>query len=150
VRLVSLRSDTTVKFAMKMIEKEKLKEKLYLLKRELEILASLDHPNIIKFHETYQDERYVYILMEHCSGGELLEKLIQKKSLKEKDAAKVIYSLLSALNYLHKKRICHRDLKLENLLFKDKSEDPPLKMIDFGLSVHMSDDHTHLHSKVSS
>jgi calcium-dependent protein kinase len=108
------------------------------MRRELDILKSLDHPNIIKFYETYQDDHYLYFVMEYCAGGELLERLVQRKSLLEKNVSPIIFKVFSALNYLHRNKICHRDIKLENVLFKDK-ENSDIKLIDFGLSVKVSE-----------
>jgi calcium-dependent protein kinase len=75
VRLAKLRDHSgdndTRRFAIKTIQKDRVKDKSYLLKRELEILKTLDHPNIIKFYEIYHDELYIHYVMEYCSGGDL-------------------------------------------------------------------------------
>jgi calcium-dependent protein kinase len=63
------------KIAVKIIEKSRVKNKQYILLREFETLKTLDHPNIIKFYEVYQDEMFFYICMEYCAGGELLERI---------------------------------------------------------------------------
>lgn len=63
------------KFAIKFIPKVKVEKKMHLLLRELEILKTLDHPNVIKFHEIYEDQQYFFIVQEYCSGGELLKKI---------------------------------------------------------------------------
>ena len=78
--------------------------------------------------------------MEKCNGGELFDKIIDKIGkgvmFSEKEAAKIILQIMSAINYCHKNGICHRDLKPENILFlnKDNEENNPIKLIDFGLS----------------
>lgn len=134
VRLASLKSDPTSKFAIKIIEKERIKNKLFLLEREVSILLKLDHPNIISFIETYQDFKYYYLVMEYCSGGELLDRIVKSKHLNEAECCKIMKKLFSAVNYIHHKKIAHRDLKPENILFSDESADSELKIIDFGLS----------------
>lgn len=98
----------------------------------------MDHPNIIKLYEVYEDNRYIYLIMEECSGGELFDRIIERINKKElfteKQAAVIFKNMMSALCYCHANQICHRDLKPENLLFLNSSEDSPLKVIDFGLS----------------
>ena len=66
--------------------KDLIKNKIQIVKRELEILKKLDHPNIVKFYETYQDEKYLYFVMEYCSGGELFNQIIKRKHFSEHDA----------------------------------------------------------------
>ncbi len=105
-----------------------------MLLRELEILKTLDHPNIIKFYEVYQNGNFCYICMEYCEGGELLEKIIEHKYFSEKYASKIMHKLLSGVYHMHMKGIVHRDLKPENILFTSKSKDAELKICDFGLS----------------
>ena len=85
VRMGCLKFDPSKKFAIKIIDKIRILEKPYLLEREIAILLKLDHPNIINFIEAYQDFKYFYLVMEYCSGGELLDHIVQKKHLKEKE-----------------------------------------------------------------
>ena len=70
-------------YAIKTIEKEKVKESIHVIHRELEILKDLDHPNIIKFYETYHDGMYFHFVMEYCEGGDLLDTITEKKALDE-------------------------------------------------------------------
>lgn len=134
VRIISLKKEPEKKFALKIIEKDKVKEKVYLLEREITILRNMDHPNIINFYETYQDSKYLYIVMEYCHGGDLMDRLLQRRYLEEREVCHIMFKLFSAINYVHKKKIVHRDLKLENILFSDKTSNADLKIIDFGLS----------------
>ena len=124
-----------MKVAIKTITKENLKKEIYLFKSELEILKTLDHPNLIKFYETYQDEGFFHLAMEYCSGGEVLERIVEKGHLSEQETAKIMFKAVSAVHNLHTKHIAHCDLKLENFLFSNRSEEAELKIIDFGLSV---------------
>lgn len=105
-----------------------------MMLRELEIMKTLDHPNIIKFYEVYQDKDFFYICMEYCSGGELLDSITKKKYLKEREAASIMKKVISAVNHMHKKGIVHRDLKPENILFSTNDKEREIKIIDFGLS----------------
>ena len=108
------------------------------LMKEVNLMIKLDHPNIIKLYEYYEDENKIYLIMELCTGGELFDKIIENtekgKPFTEKQAAHIFKQMMSAVNYCHKNGIVHRDLKPENLLYFDKSEDSPIKVIDFGMS----------------
>ncbi|KAL4439082.1 hypothetical protein ABPG74_008857 [Tetrahymena malaccensis] len=135
VKLAQLKSGISEKkVAVKIIEKSRLKDKQYALLRELEILKTLDHPNIIKFYEVYQDEMFFYICMEYCAGGELLERITSQKCFKEREASRIMEKVFSAINHMHSKGIVHRDLKPENILFLNKYNDSEIKLVDFGLS----------------
>ena len=94
----------------------------------------LDHPNIIKVFEFFQDERHFYIVTELCTGGELFDRIIKKHRFGEKEAADTMHQILSAVVYCHENNIVHRDLKPENILLESSKEDAPIKVIDFGTS----------------
>jgi calcium-dependent protein kinase len=132
---------------VKSILKDNIKKDVKLLEEELAILTSVDHPNIIKFHETYIDYRYVHIVMELCEGGELFEKIVEMHKFTERQASSLLRKILSAVKHLHDHGICHRDLKPENFLFSDKSTDPEIKLIDFGLSKRFGNNHEHDHGE---
>ena len=105
---------------------------LEVLKDEIKILSSLDHPNIVKYYETYESPNYLYLVMEHCQGGELFKKLTEnREEFTEQKAAHIMKSLFLAVNHLHSKGVAHRDLKPENVMY---SQDERIKIIDFGLS----------------
>lgn len=106
------------------------------LQEEFEIMRLLDHPNIIRFQETFQDNRQLHLVLELCEGGELVERVTAEGQLTEAKAADCARGMLLAINYLHQNRIMHRDLKPENWLFLTKEEigKAPLKLIDFGLA----------------
>lgn len=97
---------------------------------EITIMKALDHPNIIRIYEYFQDEKHIFIVMELAQGGELFDKIIEVHHFNEDVASKILYQLLSAVNYLHKHNIVHRDLKPENILFDGTN----IKIIDFGTS----------------
>ncbi|KAF8820493.1 calcium-dependent protein kinase CDPK2B [Cardiosporidium cionae] len=119
--------------AVKTISKSQLKN-LDRFRSEISIMKALDHPNIIKLFQTYEDHRSIYLVMELCQGGELFDRIIEKGHFTEKHAAVLMKQIFSALHYLHSNNIMHRDLKPENFLFLHKSDDSSLKIIDFGLS----------------
>jgi len=99
---------------------------------EVQILTTLDHPGILKMFEMYEDKNKYYIVSEYLEGGELFERIIQNDRFSERDAAKIMKQLLSAIAYCHKHRIVHRDLKPENLVYDSKDDSANLKVIDFG------------------
>jgi len=95
-------SDPDFKVAIKTILKKNVKNKLDLLKQEIQILAALDHPNIVKYHETYESSNYLYLVMEFCHGGELFRRLTEnREEFTEQKAARVMQSLFLAVNHLH-------------------------------------------------
>ncbi|EGR27507.1 protein kinase domain protein [Ichthyophthirius multifiliis] len=121
--------------AMKCIQKNNIiKEEEEKMFAEVNILKSLNHPNIIQLYELYQDEQLYYLITEYCSGGELFERIKQMDQFSEKEAADYMKQILSAILYCHQRGICHRDLKPENLVFDSKKTDSNLKVIDFGTS----------------
>ena len=126
-------------FACKKLSKLNI-ENLVNFKREIDILMKTDHPNIIKLIEVYESNNSLYLIMEECYGGELFDKIlkhIEKNEMySEKQAAKIILQVMSAVEYCHNNGICHRDLKPENLLYLKEGDEKenPLKVIDFGLS----------------
>lgn len=119
--------------AIKTISKSQVKN-LERFRLEISIMKSLDHPNIIKLFETFEDHRNIYLVMELSQGGELFDRVIEEGHFTEKDAAGLMKQIFFAVHYLHSNHIMHRDLKPENFLFLNKSRDSPLKIIDFGLS----------------
>ena len=135
VKLVSPKNDINKKFACKSIDKTKLNEiKIKNLIREIETLSMVDHPNIVKYYETYDDDKFFHIIMEYCTGGELFEKVIKKNSFDEVSVRSLIFKISSAVHHCHSLGIVHRDLKPENILFENNTDFSDIKIIDFGLS----------------
>lgn len=133
--------DTNAWYAIKSIRKAKV-SKIEVLKREIEILKEVKHPNIIELIDVFEDERYLHLITELCTGGELFDRIIAKTQsseghFSEHDAAVLVRDILDAIRYCHdEKGIVHRDLKPENFLFLAEDEQAPIKIIDFGLSRH--------------
>ena len=134
-------------YAVKTIDKRKVSSEQTQIMTELEIVSSIDHPNIIRFYEVFEDERYAHIVMEYCSGGELFDRLISQGQLSEDYVQQLARQMLSAIIYLHKHGICHRDIKPENFLFESTSPTAELKIIDFGLSKKMGNELALMHTK---
>ena len=106
------------------------------IKNEINILRTMDHPNILKIFEFYSNQKEYSIITELCSMGELFDQIINKGPFNEKYSAYVLYQIFSAVNYCHKMHILHRDLKPENILIIDKNDEgfPTIKVCDFGTS----------------
>ncbi|XP_078076859.1 serine/threonine-protein kinase 33 isoform X1 [Mustelus asterias] len=133
---------TGKKWAIKKVNREKAGSSgVKLLEREVSILKLVDHEHIIHLEEVFETPKRVYLVTEVCEGGELSTILHRKKRLSEKETRHVIRSLASAIAYLHKNDIVHRDLKLENILVKNNESNSEIdmklniKVTDFGLSV---------------
>ena len=114
--------------------KEKIEsDVLSVIRRELEILRQLDHPNVIKYYDVYEDKRYIHVVMELCKGGDLLSSILLNGLFSEQQTAILIRKVCKAVNYLHTRRICHRDVKLDNCLFATENSQE-VKLVDFGLA----------------
>lgn len=145
--------ESGVWYAIKSIRKSKV-SKIEVLKREIEILKEVKHPHIIELIEVYEDERYLHLITELCTGGELFDRIIAKTQsteghFSEHDAAALVRDILDAIRYCHdEKGIVHRDLKPENFLYLTEDEHAPIKIIDFGLSRHDDSDLGIMQTKV--
>eukprot|EP00347_Sterkiella_histriomuscorum_P016451 403353126 len=122
--------------AMKIIQVDQYDQStLKNLSNEVEILKQLDHPNIVKIYEFYQDKKNLYLIQEFIAGGDLFEKLKNSKGgFEENTAALIMKQVLSAVFYCHKNGVVHRDLKPENILLEDGNNFNNIKVIDFGTS----------------
>lgn len=123
------------------------------LRREVEFLRVADHPNVIRYYETLQDDQHHYLVMELCTGGSLSQHIQNWHEnggvgLSELDLARVVVQMLRGVAYCHQHGIVHRDVKPQNFLFGCRSlnqrsavpiacsgnSDAPLKLVDFGIS----------------
>ena len=144
VRLYRDRNYKDLLFAIKTLKKEGIPPyEFSLLKSEVNILSNLDHPNIVKYFGTFEDEIYLHIVMEYLKGHDLYKIISLKKytGFDEKNMAQIIQQLLKALVFIHSKGIVHRDIKPENILFSDKRNYSTLRLIDFGLATNSVNDH---------
>jgi len=142
-------SKTTGKeYAVKIIAKAKFArhpESLEQFRLEIDIMKKLHHPNIVTFHEVFEDRDNVYIVMELCRGGELFDAIQARGTYSEEDAASLIRQMAQALAFIHRNGVAHCDLKPDNFLFESNKPDSPIKVIDFGLSKHVK--HRHFFDK---
>lgn len=130
--------------AVKVIPKEKMTTAIAIedVRREVKILRALTgHRNLVHFYDAYEDEDNVYVVMELCKGGELLERILSRGGkYTEEEAKAVMVQILRIVSYCHLQGVVHRDLKPENFLFTSNDEHSPLKAIDFGLSDYVKPD----------
>ena len=138
-------------YACKELQKNELAD-IDSFNREIDILIKLDHPNIIKLYEVYENEDFIYIVMELCNGGELFDIIIKRTEMgnpfTEKEAATIFKQLMSAVSYCHSNKIVHRDLKPENLLLLNNDDDTHIKIIDFGTSLIFKKKNTSMFDRV--
>ncbi|XP_021074630.1 serine/threonine-protein kinase BRSK1 [Mus pahari] len=123
---------TGQKVAVKIVNREKLSESVLMkVEREIAILKLIEHPHVLKLHDVYENKKYLYLVLEHVSGGELFDYLVKKGRLTPKEARKFFRQIVSALDFCHSYSICHRDLKPENLLLDEKNN---IRIADFGMA----------------
>ncbi|KAM7510362.1 hypothetical protein LguiB_009237 [Lonicera macranthoides] len=124
--------------AVKVIPKAKMTTAIAIedVRREVKILRALTgHNNLVQFYDAFEDHENVYVVMELCEGGELLDRILSRGGrYTEDDAKAVMVQILKVVAFCHLQGVVHRDLKPENFLFISKDEDSQLKAIDFGLS----------------
>ncbi|KAL8514818.1 hypothetical protein ACS0TY_013781 [Phlomoides rotata] len=129
---------TGFKYACKSISRRKLvtEKDIQDVRREIMILQHLTgQPNIVEFRGAYEDKRNLHLVMELCSGGELFDRITQRGSYSEKEAAIIGRQIVNVVHVCHFMGVMHRDLKPENFLMVNRDHDSPLKATDFGLSV---------------
>jgi len=100
-------------------------------------MKELDHPNICRLLETYEDRRHMFFVMEYCEGGEVFDRIMDNDRIQEGDTAVVINQVARALKYAHDRGIAHRDMKPENIVYCTTDiNDNSVKVIDWGLGFY--------------
>jgi serine/threonine protein kinase len=124
------------KFAAKVVKRDSLTgDGMEYFEREMRLLQFINHPNIVKLHDTVYLDSYIVLVMEFCERGDLFNHLARCGALPPPDVRKFAYHLLKGLECLHEKGFAHRDIKPENILI---SSDDSVKLADFGLAASMS------------
>jgi serine/threonine protein kinase len=132
---VAIKKSTGKEYAVKIVPKEAFIDHP-TLRREVQILKTLNHPNIVTLVNVFvQDHDSIQIVMEK-GGTELFDLILKKRRFEEAEAKFVVYSLLSAVKYLHDRNICHRDIKPENILCQTDQSGAicQVKLVDFGMA----------------
>jgi len=127
-----INKETELECAVKIINKTELTMDLEAATREVQILASLDHSNVVRFQGIHHNKHHVFIQMELLKGGTLAQ-LLKRRSLSDAEAAVILRGILGAVSYLHSRDILHRDLKPDNVMFLN-DDLSSVKIADFGLS----------------
>jgi len=137
-----INKETKKPVAIKIMAKKNMdKSDMELAKVEIDILKIAQHPNIIKLYDVFENENYIYIIMEYCSGGDLLSYFeYHEYELPEAKVCEIVHKLSMAVYYLHSYGIVHRDLKPENILMTDLSSSADMRLLDFGLSKIVGND----------
>ncbi|CAE7356833.1 CPK2 [Symbiodinium necroappetens] len=113
---------------------QKKLDSLAMFRKEVELLRSLKHPNIVRVWDVYETSHYLYVVMDLCRGGELFEMINEMDRLSESDTAVIAKQLLGGIDYMHSKGVMHRDIKAENVLLTEWSPTAVVKIIDFGIA----------------
>jgi serum/glucocorticoid-regulated kinase 2 len=131
--LLVKKKDTNELFAMKILKKENVERRKQEkhVRTERDVLINIDHPFVIKFFYSFQNERKLFFALEYCPGGELFNLLQKKKRFSEDQARFYSAQMILALEHLHEKDIIYRDLKPENVLIDSTGY---VRITDFGLS----------------
>nr|QHR97362.1 calcium/calmodulin-dependent protein kinase type II subunit alpha isoform D3 [Laodelphax striatellus] len=133
-----VQKSTGLEFAAKIINTKKLSARDFQkLEREARICRKLQHPNIVRLHDSIQEENFHYLVFDLVTGGELFEDIVAREFYSEADASHCIQQILESVNHCHTNGVVHRDLKPENLLLASKAKGAAVKLADFGLAIEV-------------
>ncbi|XP_061929687.1 calcium/calmodulin-dependent protein kinase type II alpha chain isoform X18 [Apis cerana] len=133
-----VQKSTGHEFAAKIINTKKLTARDFQkLEREARICRKLQHPNIVRLHDSIQEENYHYLVFDLVTGGELFEDIVAREFYSEADASHCIQQILESVHHCHHNGVVHRDLKPENLLLASKAKGAAVKLADFGLAIEV-------------
>ncbi|XP_058801257.1 calcium/calmodulin-dependent protein kinase type II alpha chain isoform X22 [Phymastichus coffea] len=136
-----VQKSTGFEFAAKIINTKKLTSRDFQkLEREARICRKLQHPNIVRLHDSIQEENYHYLVFDLVTGGELFEDIVAREFYSEADASHCIQQILESVHHCHHNGVVHRDLKPENLLLASKAKGAAVKLADFGLAIEVQGD----------
>lgn len=138
----AIHAETGVRLAAKIMDAATAAEEEH--KREIVAMAALKHENLVGLHDVVyvpgkkKGTGHIYIMLEQCTGGELFSKVVDDGCLSEGEAMFYFRQILEGMMYCHSRKICHRDMKLENLLLDGTGK--TCKITDFGFAKNLADD----------
>ena len=122
--------DAGTQVAVRSVSKSVVETNLQVLRQELALFRLLDHPNILRFYEIFEDDRFIHLVTEHCSGGSISERIASRGLFCESKVRDLFEKLIRAMLHMHKLGFCHRDLRPQNILY-ETSESVEVKIADF-------------------
>ena len=142
-----IEKSTGKEYAVKIMNKNKIKKKdLQFLIQERNYMMLIKHPNIVSLIEDFEDEKYIYLVMEYYKGGDLFSYINNhykiNKMISEKNVAKIIKIIAQCVQYLNYFGIVHRDLKPENIVFGESEDISSLTIIDLGVAITLPEGQT--------
>ena len=134
-------------YAVKIIDKQKMEKKdIVLINQEKNYMKIIKHPNIVSLIEDFENEKYIYLVMEYYKGGDLFSYIYQyyknKKMISEKNISRIIKIIAQCIQYLNNFGIVHRDLKPENIVFGENENISTLTLIDLGVAITLPEGQT--------
>ena len=134
-------------YAVKIIDKQKLEKKdIELIMQEKNYMKIIKHPNIVSLIEDFENEKYIYLVMEYYKGGDLFSYIYEyyknKKMISEKNISRIIKIIAECIQYLNYFGIVHRDLKPENIVFGENENISTLTIIDLGVAITLPEGQT--------
>ena len=136
-----IEKSTGKEYAVKIMNKSKIEKDLQLVIQERNYMILIKHPNIVSLIQDFEDETYLYFVMEYFKGGDLSKYLLNIKNSEnndknlEKISAKIIKIIAQGVQYLNNFGIVHRDLKPENIIFEKENDIKSIKIIDLGVAI---------------
>eukprot|EP00535_Pseudo-nitzschia_heimii_P010765 CAMPEP_0197195734 /NCGR_PEP_ID=MMETSP1423-20130617/31732_1 /TAXON_ID=476441 /ORGANISM="Pseudo-nitzschia heimii, Strain UNC1101" /LENGTH=427 /DNA_ID=CAMNT_0042649441 /DNA_START=109 /DNA_END=1392 /DNA_ORIENTATION=+ len=125
--------DRRLSYAVKEVHNENYETSGENIKEEIDALKRLrDGPYIVRLLDVYRGPEETHLIMEQMKGGDLLARLCEKEVFSESESRRISRKLIEAVFFCHKKRVAHRDIKLENILLTDRMDDTKIKLADFG------------------
>lgn len=112
---------------------------------EREVMESIDHPNIVKLYETFDTPHCLYLVMEFCAGGDLLQRILDHGIHTAEVTRRLFKEVLSGLEWMHRRNIAHRDIKPENILLTSAGDDGTAKIADLGVAKFVDDEYARMH-----
>ena len=134
-------------YAVKIIDKQKMEKKdIELIMQEKNYMKIIKHPNIVSLVEDFENEKYIYFVMEYYKGGDLFSYIYEyyknKKMISEKNISRIIKIIAQCIQYLNNFGIVHRDLKPENIVFGENENISTLTLIDLGVAITLPEGQT--------